>query len=67
MKYKRVTEYQENTRARIIEPLTLQGIIDYLAELEDKIERGELIEVPQGADSISNPKTGEKWTFGKEG
>ena len=28
---------------------TLQGLIDRLAELEDKIESGELVEVPKGA------------------
>lgn len=51
MKYKRVTEYQKNTRATIIEPMTLQGIIDFLAELEDKIECGELISTVQDEQS----------------
>lgn len=35
-------------------------ICDYLVQLIEYM-RG------QGADNISNPKTGEKWTFGKEG
>lgn len=34
-------------------------ICDYLVQLIEYM-RG------QGADTISNPKTGEKWTFGKE-
>lgn len=60
MKYKRVTEYQENTRATIIEPMTLQGIIDYLAELEDKIESGELVEVPKGAVVLTPEERAEE-------
>ena len=34
-------------------------ICDYLVQLIEHM-RG------QGADNITNPKTGEKWTFGKE-
>lgn len=60
MKYKRVTEYQKNTRATIIEPMTLQGIIDYLAELEDKIEAGTLVEVPKGEVVLTPEERAEK-------
>lgn len=34
-------------------------ICDYLVQLIEHMRKN-------GAESISNPKTGEKWTFGKE-
>lgn len=45
MKYERLTIKRENgfTTAR---NTTLQGLIDRLAELEDKIESGEIVELP---------------------
>lgn len=41
MKYERLTIKRENGFATV-RNTTLQGLIDRLAELEDKIERGEL-------------------------
>lgn len=48
MKYERLTIKRENGFSTV-RNTTLQGLIDRLAELEDKIERGELVEVPKGA------------------
>ena len=46
MKYERLTIKRENGFATV-RNTTLQGLIDHLAELEDKIERGELISTVQ--------------------
>ena len=46
MKYERLTIKRENGFATV-RNTTLQGLIDRLAELEDKIERGELISTMQ--------------------
>lgn len=46
MKYERLTTKRENGFATV-RNTTLQGLIDRLAELEDKIERGELISTVQ--------------------
>ena len=46
MKYERLTIKRENGFATV-RNTTLQGLIDRLAELEDKIERGELISTVQ--------------------
>lgn len=43
MKHKRMTIRREDGSATVYNT-SLQGLIDRLAELEDKIERGELIE-----------------------
>lgn len=43
MKYERLTIKRENGFSTV-RNTTLQGLIDRLAELEDKIERGELID-----------------------
>ena len=48
MEYERLTIKRENGFATV-RNTTLQGLIDRLAELEDKIESGELVEVPKGA------------------
>lgn len=39
--------------------LSENEIYDYLVQLIEYMRKN-------GADTISNPKTGEKWTFGKE-
>lgn len=46
MKYERLTIKRENGFTTV-RNITLQGLIDRLAELEDKIERGELISTMQ--------------------
>ena len=46
MKYERLTIKRENGFTTV-RNTTLQGLIDHLAELEDKIERGELISTVQ--------------------
>lgn len=46
MKYERLTIKRENCFATV-RNTTLQGLIDRLAELEDKIESGELISTVQ--------------------
>lgn len=50
MKYERLTIKRENCFATVWNT-TLQGLIDRLAELEDKIERGELISTVQDGQS----------------
>ena len=44
MEYKRLTDYEENGTVSI--SCELSDVIDRLAELEDKIENGTLIELP---------------------
>lgn len=50
MKYERITIKRENGFT-IVRNTTLQGLIDRLAALEDKIERGELISTVQNEQS----------------
>lgn len=64
MKYERLTIKRENCFATV-RNTTLQGLIDRLAELEDKIEAGTLVEVPQGAVVLTpeefSVKIGSDW------
>lgn len=55
MKYERMTIKRENGFATV-RNTTLQGLIDRLAELEDKIERGELVERNEYLDRLMAAK-----------
>lgn len=59
MKYERLTIKRENGFATV-RNTTLQGLIDRLAELEDKIESGELVEVPKGAVVLTPEERAEE-------
>lgn len=49
MKYNRLTKRIANDEEAFLFHSSLHEGIERLAELEDKIERGELVEVPKGA------------------
>ena len=61
MKYERLTKWSELGTLHVfdingkeiplcdVSPISTDNLIGRLAELEDKIERGELVEVPKGA------------------
>ena len=57
--YKRLTIKRENGFATV-RNTTLQGLIDRLAELEDKIESGELVKVPKGAVVLTPKERAEE-------
>ena len=65
MKYERLTIKRENGFATV-RNTTLQGLIDRLAELEDKIERGELVEVPKGAVVLTPEERAEEMRLANE-
>lgn len=59
MKYERMTIERENGFATV-RNTTLQGLIDRLAYLEDKIEAGTLVEVPRGAGVLTPEERAEE-------
>lgn len=59
MKYERLTIKRENGIATVSNT-TLQGLIDRVAELEDKIEAGTLVEVPKGAVVLTPEERAEE-------
>lgn len=61
MKYERLTT-RNNLLGIVInkKAITLQGLLDSLAELEDKIERGELVEVPKGSVVLTPEERAEE-------
>ena len=65
MKYERLTIKRENGFATV-RNTTLQGLIDRLAELEDKIESGELVEVPKGAVVLTPEERAEEMRLANE-
>ena len=65
MKYERLTIKRENGFSTV-RNTTLQGLIDRLAELEDKIENGELVEVPKGAVVLTPEEREEEMRLANE-
>ena len=62
MKYKRFTKRDKNGNCHLWDD-TLMGMfnaLDNLAELEDKIGRGELVEVPKGAVVLTPEERAEE-------
>lgn len=64
MKHERLTEYGSNGKAFYADlkhdTIRVGVAIDRLAELEDKIERGELVEVPRGAVVLTPEERAEE-------
>lgn len=68
MKYERLTKRDKNGNCHLWDD-TVMGMfnaLDHLAELEDKIERGELVEVPKGAVVLTPEERAEEMRLANE-
>lgn len=67
MKYERLTTRNNFLGITINKKaITLQGLLDSLADLEDKIERGELVEVPKGSVVLTPEERAEEMRLTNE-
>ena len=66
MKYKRLTKRIADGEEAFLFHSSLHEGIERLAELEDKIERGELVEVPKGAMVLTPEEKAEEMRLADE-
>lgn len=68
MKYERLTKRDKNGNCHLWDDTVMGAFnaLDHLAELEDKIERGELVEVPKGAVILTPEERAEEMRLANE-
>lgn len=61
MSYERLTKYDGFDRKYHVHQISFQDLVDRLAELEDKIKRGELIDTTEPFIQVDNTYSGKTW------